>query len=191
MTVDNVTVKVDEQLLNDVRNRLGDLSSKKANIVIYRSLNRAMTTVAARVSQEVRKDYNIKAGDIKATLEKTRATRTNLAAIVKSKGEPVPLDRFKLTPRKAQPKRKKPIKVGVKKDGMKEILHAFVADINGIKVFKRKGKSRLPIKRLFGPSIPQMIGNEEVRLKINKAGQEMFYKRLDHEIEQILNKGAG
>lgn len=185
----SVTVNVDQRMLEEVRSKLGDMSKKAPN-AISSALNRAVTNVASNVSKEVRKEYVIKASDIKSTLTKTRATRTSLQAIVKSRGELVPLDRFKVSPRTVQPKRKKPIKVAVKKDGLKETLGAFVADISGIKVFKRTSKKRLPIDRLFGPSVPQMIGNEEIRKKINREGQDTFNNRLEHEINRILGTGG-
>lgn len=112
-----------------------------------------------------------------------------MAAVVRSKGNLIPLDRFKVTPRTVQPKRKKPIKIAVKKNGAKSGGRAFVADINGIKVFKRVNKRRLPINRLFGPSIPQMLDNEEIREKINQEGFDTFNRRLDHEINRILSRG--
>lgn len=183
------TVRVDEDLLQNVRGRLGDLENK-APQAISSALNRAVTTVAASVSKEVRKEYVIKSADIKETLEKTKASKTNLSAIVKSRGSLIPLDRFKVTPRKVTPKRKTPIKIGVKKDGTKSLKGAFVGDISGIKIFKRSGRKRLPIDRLFGPSVPQMIKSEDVRLQINTAGREMFERRLDHEINRILERGA-
>lgn len=181
----NVIARVDQNMLNDVRERLGDFSSKAPN-VIASALNRALTNVASNVSKEVRKEYVIKASEVKETLSKTRATKTSLEAIVRSRGNLIPLDRFKVSPKKVQPKRKTPIKIAVKKGGTKPTLKAFVADINGIKVFKRETKKRLPILRLYGPSIPQMLKNEEIRTKINEEGKEMFYRRLDHNINQIL-----
>lgn len=184
------TVDVDRNMLNDVRNRLGTMSNK-APQVISSALNRALTTVASNISKETRQQYNIKAADIKGTLEKTKASKTSLNAIVKSRGNLIPLDRFKVSPRKVTPKRKAAIKVGVKKNGMKTLSGAFVADINGIKVFKREGRKRLPINRLFGPSVPQMLKSEDIRRRINEEGRDTFYRRLDHEINRILQRGTG
>ncbi|WP_445506703.1 phage tail protein [Niallia sp. 03190] len=183
----NVTVDVDNRLLDEVRNRLGDISNK-APQAITSALNRAVTNVAANVSKETRKEYLIKAADIKATLSKTRASRSTMSAIVSSRSGAIPIDRFKVSPRTVQPKRKKPIKIAVKKGNLRESLGAFVSDINGIKVFKREGKKRLPIDRLFGPSVPQMIGNEEIRTKINQEGLDTFNRRLDHEINRLLDR---
>jgi hypothetical protein len=184
----NVSVNVDTQLLHEIQSRLGNFSNKAPN-VISNALNRAMTTVAARVSQETRKEYTIKAADIKATLSKQRASKASMKAIVESKGELIPLDKFQVSPKTPQPKRKKPIKIGVKRNSRKEVTGAFVASINGNKVFTRSGVKRLPIKRLMGPSVPQMIANEEIRAKINQAGFEQFNNRLDYEINRLLDRG--
>ena len=184
-----VTVKIDQQMLHDVQQKLGNLSKKAPN-VMANSLNRALSNVATNMSKEVRKEYTIKAADIKETLIKSRASKSNLRAVVESKGELIPLDKFKVSPRTVQPRRKSPIKVGVKKGGVKPILHAFVADVNGIKVFERKGEARFPIRKLFGPSVPQMLANEQVREQINHEGNETFLRRLDHEINRILEKGS-
>lgn len=184
-----VTVDVDKKMIREVEKRLGEMSHKAPN-VISNALNRALTNVSTNISKEVRKEYVIKAGDVKETLKKQKSTKSTLSASVRSVGGPVPLDRFRVSPRTVQPKRKKPIKIAVKKDGLKETLGAFIADISGIKVFKRQTKRRLPIKRLFGPSVPQMV-NEEVSERINEEGRAMFLRRLDHEVNRILSSGSG
>lgn len=184
-----VIVEVDEQMIREVEKRLGEMSKKAPN-VISNALNRAMTNVASNIKKEVRKEYIIKAKDIEATLIRRKATRNALSASILSRGNPIPLDRFKVSPRTVQPKRKKPIKVAVKKTGLKELMGAFVADIHGIKVFRRRTKKRLPIDRLFGPSIPQMI-NDKVAERINEEGRTTFQKRLEHEINRILGTGSG
>lgn len=184
----NLTVNLDERLLRDVQEQLGSFSKKAPN-AIANALNRAVTNVSSNISKEVRKEYNIKASDIKITISKTKASKSNLSAIVRSNGNLIPLDRFKVSPRTVQPKRKTPIQIAVKKNGLKQAVGAFVADINGIKVFKRESKKRLPINRLFGPSIPQMINNETIRNNINLEGKETFTRRLDHEINRILSRG--
>lgn len=182
-----VSVGVNKRTMRRVQRKLGDMSRKTPNVVSS-ALNRAVTNIASNISKEVRKEYFIKAKDVKQTLTKNKSNRSTLSASVISSGETIPLDRFKVSPKTVKPKRKKPIKVAVQKTGLKELVGAFVADINGIKVFERVGDERLPIRRLFGPSVPQMLGNEEIREQIDREGQETFYKRLDHEIKRILDK---
>lgn len=185
-----IVVDVDKKHIQDAESKLGELSNQ-APTAISRALNRAATNVNSNIKKELRKEYNIKAGDIGATLSTLKANKASLKAEVKSSGALIPLDKFKVSPKTVNPKRKSQIKIGVKKDGLKTVLGAFVAEVSGKKVFQRKGKSRLPIKRLFGPSIPQMLGNEEIRSEIERQGQETFYKRLEHEISRILEKGRG
>ncbi|MCE4048027.1 phage tail protein [Bacillus sp. Au-Bac7] len=184
-----LTVDIDRTLLSNVQNRLGPFPNKAPD-VITRALNRAMTNVAASISREVRQEYNIKASDVKNTLSKTRASKSRLSAIVTSRGQVIPIDRFKVSPKTVQPRRKKPIKMAVKKgSGLVAVKGPFVVNINGIKVFRREGEKRLPVKRVMGPSVPQMIGNQEVVNKINQSGYETFLSRMDYEINRALGRG--
>lgn len=182
-------IVVDEQMIRNVQSKLVGFE-KKAPVAISSALNRAMASVTKQITVETRSRYHIKAKDVRATLTKTKANRSNISAIVVSSGKTIPLDRFIVTPRTVQPRRKKPILVAVKKGGKKPLPGAFVGDIQGIKVFKRKTNRRLPIGRMFGPSVPQMLKGQDIQSEINKAGRDMFYKRLDHEINRILSKGA-
>lgn len=184
-----LTVDVDRNMIVDIQRQLGEYHNK-APTAISRAMNRAATNINSNIKKEVRKEYNIKAGDIKDNMEKPiRSTKNRLKAEVRSIGRPIGLEKFKVSPKTVNPKRKSPIKIGVKKDGVKAVMGAFVADINGKKVFERTSKSRLPIRKLFGPSVPQMIGNEEVRTEIERKGQETFQNRLEHEIGRILERG--
>ncbi|WP_121614788.1 phage tail protein [Virgibacillus halodenitrificans] len=183
-------VEVDKKMIREVQKKLGDFHKQTPN-AISKAINRAVTNINSNVKKEIRNEYNIKAGDISPTLTKTRATRSALKGRVHSSGQPIPLDRFKISPKTINPRRKSPIKIAVKKSGVKAVMGAFIADINGKKVFQRTRNTRLPIKRLFGPSVPQMLGNEEVHEEIEKQGQETLEKRLDHEINRILEKGKG
>lgn len=182
-----VRVEVNEELLKDVEKRLGSFY-RKAPVVISRSLNRSLTTMTKSLNEEIRKEYTVKPTDVKKTLSKSTSSKGNLSAVLRSKGSVLPLNYFKFSPKKANPKRKAPIKVGVKKNGMKPLLGAFVADINGSKIFERAGKKRLPINRLFGPSVPQMARNQDIKNIVNQKGYDMFNQRLDHEIQRILQR---
>ncbi|TCI25568.1 hypothetical protein EVJ32_09610 [Exiguobacterium sp. SH5S4] len=182
-------ITVNDRMIKDVQSKLVGFE-KRAPTVVSAALNRAMTTMTKQITVEARSRYHIKVKDVRPTLKKSKANRSNLSATVLSTGRTIPLDRFVVTPRTVQPKRKKPILVAVKKGPKKPLPGAFVGDIQGVKVFKRKTKKRLPIGRLFGPSVPQMISGRQVQEEVYEAGRIMFYKRLDHEIKRILSKGA-
>lgn len=179
-------IKVDVKEIYKVEKELGKYKSQ-APLAISRAINRAATNAKSNASKKVREQYVAKAKDIKDTITIKKATRGNLRAIVKSSGERLPLIKFKVKPNNPKPKKPpKVLQVEVKKGGMKELIGAFVADINGNKVFKRTSSSRLPIKQLFGPAVPQMMNNDSVKDYIEKEATKMYQDRLDHEIQRML-----
>lgn len=183
----SVRFQIDTSVMEQVQQRLGQFSHRAPG-AISSALNRAMTTVATAVPREGQEEYHVKTGDIKKTLKKSRASRSKLSAEVRSTGSPLGIEKFKVSPKTVNPRRKSQLKIAVKKSGAKTSVGSFIASINDIKVFKRVTKSRLPIERLFGPSAPQMVDDEESVQQIHKKGTEMFSKRIEHEINRILGQ---
>ncbi|MER1986581.1 MAG: phage tail protein [Solibacillus sp.] len=195
----SVRVTVDEAALRDVEQRLGQFADKAPNAIVS-ALNRSVTNMSSNITKEVRQGYHIKASDVKATLKAFKASRSKLEAQVKSSGKMIGTDKFKVSPKTVNPKRKSQLKIAVKKDGVKQVLGAFIVDLHGTKVFKRTGEKVYPtkgrykgkgirrekIERNFGPSVPQMIGNDEVVQKINHKAFVTYETRLNHEINRIL-----
>lgn len=183
----SVRIVIDDAALRDVQQKLGTIAHKAPN-VIANSLNRSISNMNANITKEVRKDYHVKAGDIKSSLNSVRASPNKLTAQVTSKGKLMGLDKFKVSPKTVNPKRKSQLKIAVKKDGVKQIMGAFVANIHGTKIFKREGTKRLPVARLMGPSIPQMIGNEETVELIELKAWVAYQKNLNHYVSHLLSK---
>lgn len=183
------TIEINDQAIKEVEKRLKGIE-QEAPKAISRALNRALTALKAATSKEARKDYTVTAQAIKASLDEVKATPSRLRAGVRSRGKKLGIDKFKVSPKTVQPKRKKQIKITVRKDHSYEIPGAFVAEKNGIKVFKRLGKKRLPVERKYGPSVAQMLGNVRVRLRINNRGQEVYQDRLDREIKYMLERST-
>jgi hypothetical protein len=183
-------IEITAQGFRDVQRKLGRYSPK-APVVISRSLNRTASSTKTIVNREARKIYVIKAKDINQALGLRKASRSNLLAVLKYSGERIPLDKFKFSPKNPRPKKPpQALKVQVKKDGYKNLLHAFVANIQGNKIFERAGKSRLPIKRLFGPAVPQMVDNADLRQFVEQEQVRIYENRLDHEIKRVLEGGG-
>ncbi|HQB39392.1 MAG TPA: phage tail protein [Deltaproteobacteria bacterium] len=182
-------IEIDARALKQVEMRLGKYRSK-APMVISRALNRATTNMKTNISRKAREIYIVKSKDINQALTLKRANKARLSAVLRYQGERMPLDKFKYTPKNPNPKKRRIVKVAVKKDGVKPLLHAFVANINGPKIFERVGKPRLPIRRLFGPAVPQMVGNEELRQFVESEAVKTYQKRLNHEIKRVLEGGS-
>lgn len=70
---------------------------------------------------------------------------------------------------------------------------AFVARMSSghTGIYERTGgmtsSGRDEIKELFGPSVPQMLGNEDVEKKLADEAMKSFEKDLDHDILAILS----
>lgn len=171
-----------------IRSLLGNMS-KKAPTVISRVINRVVTNVKKNISISVRKRYVVKTGDIKKTLSSSKATSSKLSAYVKSEGIKIPLYKFRVSPKEPRPKNPpKSFKAKVLKSSSLKPLQGFVAKMKSghVSYFERSNKNRLPIKELYGPAIPQMIGQKEVWKNIEKDANETVEKRMVHEINRLL-----
>jgi len=162
---------------------------KKINMVLSRAINRAATNAKANMSKKVREEYVVPASEVKKTIVITRATTSSPTAIVKSMGKKISLAKFKISP--TQPRPANPpaaYKVQIKKNGgLKPVERGFLANVNGnIGFFQRVGSSRMPITRLMGPSVPQMIGNKSVIERVENEAKKMLNTRIQHELEQVL-----
>lgn len=182
-------VSVDEQRIKEIQKQLGGIQGR-APAAISRAMNRAVTATATSVSKEIRGKYHVKAGEVKDATTRNRSSPSSLSASVRISGRPVGLDKFKVSPKTVNPKRKSQLKISVRKDkGAGTISGAFNAHISGVKVMKRTGKKRLPVDRLFGPAIPQMAKNKEVALAAGRRGGVVFEDRLRHEIGRLIERG--
>lgn len=163
--------------------RLEDLfksTPKQAKIILWRALNRAATAGRTRASVSIRQNYIIKAGDVKKSIKLKSASLSRLNAELRASGPVTPLMLFRVSPGT-------PVKAAVKKFGMKPIDNAFVTrSRGGVNVFVREGASRYPIKALYGPSIAQMLGNEDVLENVIERTQEVLDERLEHELARLL-----
>jgi hypothetical protein len=183
---DAFAVYVDAKEFKKVELRLG-ARYKQAPVVISRALNRSATTARATAIKQVTGNYYIKQKLIreKKIITIYKANKTKLRSLVIVRDSSIPLNYFKFSPGRPRPKNPPRLKVAVKRNGMKTLDRAFVADINGNKIFERKGKKRLPIDRLYGPAVAQITGVERNRVAVEKESMKMYLKRLDHEIKRI------
>ena len=189
--------------IEDVEKRLGKMKSK-APSVVSRAINRAVTNAKKNMAKETSGKYYISSGDVRNTIKTTKASTSSLKAAVISSGTGIALSKFKVNPgtvvkqkgRKISARMPKAYRAGVERAGGAKPLDgdpkAFIAIMkSGHKgVFEREGDESLPIKQLYGPSVPQMIKNEEIMKKINDEANETLQKRIEAEINNILRKGG-
>lgn len=192
--------KIEIQNVKQIEERLGSLK-KKTPTVLANAINRAVTSIKKSMAIETSSKYNITSTDVKKTISIHKATRSNLVGRTISRSSPIALAKFKVSPNSplkfGVSGKRSPLayKASVKKGKIPEKLDknpkAFIAIMkSGHKgVFIRKTGESLPMKQLFGPSVPQMVKNEDSIRKIEKESQSTLEKRIDAEINNILRKG--
>lgn len=164
---------------------------------VVRALNKTAMQARTAAAVEVRSaGYNIKSSAIKKSFTIIRASRGNLVVILKATGRPIALVNY------GARQGKNGVSVQVK-TGRTVLRHAFIATMrNGhAGVFERKGnahkkvmrngkvfRSGLPIKELFGPSIPQSLANDSVEKALMAKIREKFPQILRHEIAFAASK---
>jgi hypothetical protein len=153
-----------------------------------RALNKVAAQAKVAASKEIRAaGYNMKAADIKQRITIKRAVSGDPVVVIKCSGRPIPLVQFSARPTRAG------VSVNVK-NGRKLIKGAFIATMpTGHQgVYVRVGKQHkkingqwhgLPIKELFGPSVPAAFGNEVVQSALVRLVRDKFTSILEHEIK--------
>ena len=156
---------------------------------VSRSMNRAATAGRSAAVSTIRQEYTIKASTVRRNFTIHKATRSDLEALVTSKGPRIPFGKLQeLRPKTdTTGNARKPVRVAVKaRGGLKPLGKSFV--YRG-KILQRLDTSSLPVQEVYGPAIPVLSGNNEVVDNVEKTMQETFLKRLDHETGYLLGGG--
>lgn len=164
-------------------------------IAASRAMNRSITAARAQAVRHTRENYTMRAKTVRDSLKISRSSVRNMQADMTSRGELLPLTEFKHGPK--NPSRRM-LRVTVTKSGNKTLRRAFVATArplrggsgvgNPYQIFERVGRARGPIRMLFGPSVPQMIGNKTVIQSIEERALQVMDQRFEHEINREMEK---
>lgn len=162
----------------------------------------AASKAKTETKRAIAKQYNIAQKEVSPTLSISKANRKKLWATLKSKGSPIALSKFAVSP-KDRPTQKNGVyspgvyKADVKRSTGKRALDgspkAFIAKMKSghkgvVERISKKGKS-LPLKQLYGPSAPSMMNNEEAMEQIMEMADMTLQNRLEHHIQNILGGG--
>ena len=136
--------------------------------------NKAAVSGVAKTVQHIRSDYNIKSSEMKKDLKHYKASLQNIIYKIRIKHKAKALSKFRAR------QNKKGVAASIKKGKRKTYLGTFMATMRSghIGVYKRKGKQRLPIKELYGPSTMELFSSEESKKVLEKSFFEAFKKRF-------------
>lgn len=164
----------------------------RAKPAIARALNRAGLTTSTVMSRAISKDLGLKVSEVKAVIIVKQASAENLRVIVMASGAKISLMKFRAKGPVPSLGRGRGVTAKLPAPGKGKYPHAFIATVRrgqtneNLAVFERKGKARLPIKKLHGPSIPHVFAKYyDAGIA---AGEESLVKNLKHEFKWALSQ---
>lgn len=191
-----ISIGMDEGLYKLAQDSLRHIP-KAAGKAVSRAINRALEGARTDAIKKICAEYSVRPADVRKTLHIVRAKPEKPEARILSSGGPLPLIKFRVSPSKPLQQRgkkigeRKSVVAGVKFGTASPFPYSFVAKVgNGhVGVFTRVGKAGLPIKQKWGPSIPQMLGNEAVLRYIEEQAKVRLEKELRHQIDYLFGGG--
>jgi len=171
--------------------------------VTVRAVNKTLTGVRTDSVREIQKVITPKASVIRKEISIQKATVARPSGRVESRGKPLGLAHYRAR------QTKKGVTVQVKKQNRRKLVKgAFMATPKGAKnVFWRyyhtgrpkpvrqgfpygrlPAEYRLPVQRLTGPAIPDVMGDARVFNEIEKKAGLRLKTNFDHELSYMLRK---
>ena len=181
--------------LDRVNKLLGGIGDGKLlRNALYNALNRAGTRAVKESGSFASKRYAISAAGFKSYVKTKyhihygggKLTGGVVSCEISFAGSVIPLIEFN-----TRFSKEGGVNVTVKRGEGGTLAHAWVANMGGINIYERLGKSRFPVEKKYGPSAAHMMMEETVQESMSKAVAETFNSRIDHEITRILNGWGG
>lgn len=157
---------------------------RRAQAAIVRALNRGMTAGRTAMGRSIAADTGLKLSDVNKALRMRPATRSTPAARLAAGFVRLPLIKFGAK-RLGMRSRVGGVVYNVKRGVQARVPSAFIARMRSGHegVFLRKGRARLPIKQLFGPSLGQVFA--KYRAPSLERALEVFRTTLNHELGRL------
>lgn len=174
-----ISIKIEADL-SDFRGDLR-LSRKRMNNALRNAVNDTGRQVMTHSARAVARAAGFKVSAAKKGFWLSRATPRNLEADVIARGKAQPLMAFGAR----QTKKGVTAKAWGKR---KSYAGSFIATMrSGHKgVFTRKGKARLPVKELWGPSVPGTFAQEAVYAQADEMAHAALQTNIGRQIDRAL-----
>lgn len=151
-----------------------------------RGMNSLNTDIREDATKGVTSVFNIRARDAKKGIKLIRrSSARSLYVVWKARGGPIPLKSYGAKGGRPLGKHV-PVTVEVTKNSRKTVAGGFIGPNDH--VFKRKGKARLPIKKLWGPSLPSGFVKDQVTNSLIKLTNKLLPRRVESEMVRELRK---
>ena len=171
-----------------------------AKRALVRAVNGGLLTARAQAAREIAKQgYRFKVSTIKSFLKLEKATMTGdeIVGSIRAVGRPIPLIKFDVQPapvRRGAGFARPAVGIYATVNGREfGDRHAFYARVNTGKgehvgVFVRTGVSRLPIKQLYGPTLPDALSASAVYVPARTYFDDRFAVVLQQQLKFELDR---
>lgn len=181
-------------------------------LAIMRAINRTLSGVKTDAQKAVKEHVTLPMKHIRPAFYVRKASKNNMAGYVAAamNYKPALIDyrvRPKTPYRKARwlsvgrsggsvweaggRRPKKGVSGQIFSQGRRQVFPgSFVQEMASghVGIFRRTSKDRLPIRELFGPSVPDVLRQPDVLSAVEAKAQERLNARLDHEVQYLLSK---
>jgi len=180
-----VEVKFDKAKLKRIEKTLKGVPGAMPK-VMTRGINRTATMSRTEIIRRISANVSLKKKTIRDGLQLEKAHRNKWAAKITVISKRIPLMDFKAR----QGKRGVSYLIS-KNKGRQKIQDAFFAKLKSGHegVFKRLGKSRLPICELFGPSLGQVFSDAgKISSEVQAKAGPLLEKNINDQVKMLLAK---
>lgn len=174
------------ELAKKARGILSDGSIRQATAT---GMNETLKHIAAATKKQVQAEYYV-TKSIDKSLEKKRASASDLTAEARYTGKPIPLFVFKHTAARNQ--YRSPVTVTIKRangaqtSGSNPVL--FKTYSYKYKKVMRRDAGQKNIRTAYTVSIPQMVRSDEVYEAVAKSAEQYLYKRVAYQLQKRIDK---
>lgn len=168
-----------------------DALSGETKRATSKAINTAIPKIRNAIVDKTTQDYFISKANVKKTIDVKRANPSGLSAFIRSKGRPVALTKFRVTPKRPPKRKGRTVKAQVMRNGGGgTIPNAFIARMGSghIGAMYRKGADRYPIGQFHGPAVPSMLKNAEVSAFVGNVAQEELLRQIGTSFEELVRK---
>ena len=173
-----LTITIDARSIVPVADAYAQAGSA-APIAIARALNWTGNKARTQVARTLARDTGVGYGVIRNALRTTPASPAKLTYEIGVSGAHIPLAEFH-----ARQTRRG---VSAAPWSQRRVFpHTFIVGQLGGQVFKREGRARLPIRKLWGPSLPIELVRGASPAAFEKSAAADLPQRLAHELGRLF-----
>lgn len=176
----SVVISIDTQEIGELADLLREAAAKFPHAIAL-ALNRTVSETRTAVARALVQQTGAKYGVVRKALSIIPATAATLTAAIVAKGSYMPLSAFKA----------RQTKKGVSAapwNTRRVFPHTFIIARYGGNVYKRVGRARFPLHKLYGPAIPVELPKYQSRDAFYATAPAVLAKRLDHELGRLLTR---